>query len=429
MRTSASASFFTVAFAVSGLAHPAVAGITTWTNNNGGTFNVAANWSEGVPGPSDTAQFLSLNAYLVTVTQSAAVDRMVIRSASPSMKLNGQVLTLLGNDRSLPSLAIGPLGFGVSSLNISGGTLVATDVVLSPDGGSGSVTLGGVFGGGHMQCGSVVVGAGASATFAVSTNSSLKTDLLTLGHKTNAPVGISFTSSVESVVYDRLEIGVQTGAQCLVSFGKLTVEGDVAAALEPGGSATINVSGTTGLFRVLGACDLGIAGATTVGFATGGRMVVEGPFTASGATTLQFRLESASTSPVARLELKGPVEFYLGDTDAVGSSTTISAILPTPAIPPIGTLYHMISSIEPVTWPIIDLPATTLTRRYSAQATPHSLDILVAAGLADLNGDNAVTLDDLSVLLDDWGTRGSVADLNGDGIVNGYDLGLFLSVF
>jgi len=53
----------------------------------------------------------------------------------------------------------------------------------------------------------------------------------------------------------------------------------------------------------------------------------------------------------------------------------------------------------------------------------------VARDPADFDGDGAVGPTDLGVLLDAWGSAGSLADLDGDGVVGSPDLGLLLAAW
>src|SRR5579884_3506584 len=45
----------------------------------------------------------------------------------------------------------------------------------------------------------------------------------------------------------------------------------------------------------------------------------------------------------------------------------------------------------------------------------------------DLNGDNVVNVNDLSIILSDYGTTNSAADINGDGTVDVLDMSILLS--
>ena len=52
---------------------------------------------------------------------------------------------------------------------------------------------------------------------------------------------------------------------------------------------------------------------------------------------------------------------------------------------------------------------------------------LVAACVADFNGDGLVNMQDFSAYLDAWGDRADAADVNGDGVVDTRDFAAFLS--
>jgi hypothetical protein len=51
----------------------------------------------------------------------------------------------------------------------------------------------------------------------------------------------------------------------------------------------------------------------------------------------------------------------------------------------------------------------------------------LTAKIGDLNGDNAVNVTDLSILLSNYNTTNAVADINKDNIVNIFDLSILLT--
>jgi len=71
------------------------------------------------------------------------------------------------------------------------------------------------------------------------------------------------------------------------------------------------------------------------------------------------------------------------------------------------------------------LVATDAANNSSAAATLTAATVTAKPG--DLNGDNAVNITDLSILLSNWNTTNVVADINKDGAVNIFDLSILLS--
>ncbi|MBX4197188.1 hypothetical protein KW801_01370 [Candidatus Saccharibacteria bacterium] len=89
------------------------------------------------------------------------------------------------------------------------------------------------------------------------------------------------------------------------------------------------------------------------------------------------------------------------------------------------TLTYTDSSLTSTTSYNYSLVATDAANNSSAAATLTAATVTAKPG--DLNGDNAVNITDLSILLSNWNTTNAVADINKDGIVNIFDLSILLS--
>jgi hypothetical protein len=92
---------------------------------------------------------------------------------------------------------------------------------------------------------------------------------------------------------------------------------------------------------------------------------------------------------------------------------------------PASTLAYNDSGLTNTTSYDYSLVATDAAGNTSAAATLNAATVTAKPG--DLNGDNAVDVTDLSILLTNYNTSNSVADINKDGIVNVFDLSILLS--
>ncbi len=69
------------------LASTAFALTSNWTNTAGGNWNVAGNWSNGVPGPNDTARIAAVGTYTVTLNATADVEMLILGGPSANATL------------------------------------------------------------------------------------------------------------------------------------------------------------------------------------------------------------------------------------------------------------------------------------------------------------------------------------------------------
>ena len=105
---------------------PATAATIAWTNNAGGDYTNAANWSASLPGAADTAAFTLNNSYTVNVSVAAYTNNIINFNAVT----NGNVVLNL-NSNTLTVAAGSGISLGVSTVaatntvTIAGGTLNA----------------------------------------------------------------------------------------------------------------------------------------------------------------------------------------------------------------------------------------------------------------------------------------------------------------
>src|SRR3954463_7844185 len=83
--------------------------VVTWTNTNGGSWNVAENWDlDQVPGVGDTAVITNAGTYVVSVDGGLSLDSLV-----------------LGAGVGTQSLALGQSGFSCSgNLSVNSGAIL-----------------------------------------------------------------------------------------------------------------------------------------------------------------------------------------------------------------------------------------------------------------------------------------------------------------
>jgi len=92
---------------------------------------------------------------------------------------------------------------------------------------------------------------------------------------------------------------------------------------------------------------------------------------------------------------------------------------------PSSTLTYNDTGLTSTTTYNYSLVATDAANNSSAAATLSASTVTAKQG--DLNGDNAVDITDLSILLSNYNTSNAVADINKDGTVNVFDLSILLT--
>ena len=92
---------------------------------------------------------------------------------------------------------------------------------------------------------------------------------------------------------------------------------------------------------------------------------------------------------------------------------------------PTGTLTYSDTGLAGGTTYSYSLVATDAVGNTSPAATLSPTTLNPKPG--DLNGDNAVNITDLSIMLSNFNTANAVADINKDGTVNIFDLSILLS--
>jgi fibronectin-binding autotransporter adhesin len=111
---------------------------STWTNAVSGTFNVATNWTGGVPGTASTAVFNATpNAYTVTFTNSPTNSGLAVQNGIVTFALGGNTYTLTATN----AVNIGNVANQTGQLTIGNGTLQGVTGAIGVNGGTGLMTV------------------------------------------------------------------------------------------------------------------------------------------------------------------------------------------------------------------------------------------------------------------------------------------------
>ncbi len=434
---------FLAPIAAIALGSGSIASETAWTNASGGQFTDAGNWSDGVPGPTDTALFgiPSFNFYNVLLGTSITIDRLVSTTSAPTLNLGGQTLTILGSTPDLPALVVGD-GAGNDVLFVRSGALDVTTALVGPGpDGTGQMTLG-QLGGVAFSIDRLVVGGGGNGVVSLSNfQSSFAASEVIAGEAPGATGTLILSNFGGPNICDgNATFGVAGTGRLWLNVTPFVVTGDLFTALEPGSEGELRLQQFGGDLVVEGDTYFGppaesgaqdgeraIGGQTTLSSIGGPTCLLEGDLIVSSISKVIFRLGVTTETGTPGLIVAGSII----DPDSMLSLVVDTTGSDPGFLPPIGAVYTLATSGPPTIWPMLEVPATTLLRRYEPICTLQSVSVEVFAGLADLNGDQAIDQADLRVLLAAWGpvNRGdpSPADFNGDGIVDGADLGLFLT--
>jgi hypothetical protein len=140
-----------VACACAFVASTAIGGTTTWINPNGGAWNDAANWSDGVPDAADSAVFPALRsgAYAVSLPTGAVAASVTVGDVAP-----GSAVTFVGGSLSIVgALAVADGTNG--ALVLDGATVQSASTLVGASAGSGNVRVqgGSTLGSSYLTCG------------------------------------------------------------------------------------------------------------------------------------------------------------------------------------------------------------------------------------------------------------------------------------
>lgn len=112
---------------------------STWTNAANGTFDVASNWTGGVPGASSTAVFNATPAaYTVSFTNSPTNSILRVDNGNVTFDLNSNTYSLTG----AASVQVGSVAGLTGRLTVIDGTLQSTSANIGVNNGTGFMTVG-----------------------------------------------------------------------------------------------------------------------------------------------------------------------------------------------------------------------------------------------------------------------------------------------
>jgi len=269
----------------------------TWTNLNGGNWNVATNWSPNqVPGPTDSAYITNNGTYTVTLNASATVTNLTLGGTSGTQTFvqNANTLTLNG------ASTAGSNGI----FDLGGGTLSGT----------GTFTVNGPF---SWSSGAINNTGGVTLNGA-SSLSGVGTGAMTLGGPLINAGALTWGGSGQNLV-------VSSGTLTNLAAGTITITTDISA----GNGGGLNSFGNAGLWRKTGG-----TGTTTlsVPFANNGDVQVQsgtldlaaggsasGTFEVSANAALQFVGGTYTLSAASSVTGAGHGIFSSGTINASGT--------------------------------------------------------------------------------------------------------------
>lgn len=111
------------------LVGPTTSGATHWANSSGGQWNVASNWSNGVPGPSSNVVLDAGGTYVVTSTANVDINSLVVDPGVTLLSNPGTLFTVEGGVVDNGTIEAGPFGGGQSSTVDIKGNVTGSGVV------------------------------------------------------------------------------------------------------------------------------------------------------------------------------------------------------------------------------------------------------------------------------------------------------------
>ena len=267
-----------MAIAVAGAALPQLARgqSTTWLTAANGTFNVAANWSNGVPGVGTAAVFSApTTPYTVSFTNSPSSGTLVVANGNLTLALNGNTYSPGG------SVQVGTVSTQTGRLTVNNGTLSSGTASIGGTGANGFVTVGAA--GAWSSSSSVTIGNGGFGDLTLSSGGRATCTNATLANTSTSVANVTVTGSGSN----------------------WTSSGNVNVGL--GGPASVNVlSGGTGQCNTI---QLGVSAGSA------GSMSLSG----AGTTWTATRLSNVGADGSGYLEVRDGAVFT-----ATGNSTSLA---------------------------------------------------------------------------------------------------------
>jgi fibronectin-binding autotransporter adhesin len=334
---------------IASISHHAGAAPINWTNNSGGAFGTAANWTPAsVPAINDEARFELNNTYTVTLSASHTINTLIQSRGDVTLDLNGNTFrqnsttgNTLGTSVQSTTLRITDGTFRPGSLSVGGVAGSTSALVL--DTGSTSILGNGLFHLGSSGTGNLTIQ--NAATLTTSTGAAIGLNPTGVGTATvtglnsrwtinNSPlrIGSAGAGTLNVLSNGRVTTGGLEIGEFLNSIGTLNVSGlnaefiadgtaNIGGAFAPwpAASATINI-GSGGIVGLNGTTNFRSSATVNI---NGGTLNVNTVNVTSGATfnwtagTVNFATGAGITTAL--------LDTLLAGTNTLGANRTLSA--------------------------------------------------------------------------------------------------------
>lgn len=444
----------------------------------------------GVPGVSDIARFNHGTIYTVDFTQDHLTDRVQVRGGfvtfrlSPPSQPGTSYEYMLANESTLtPSIVVGMSANDSAGLNVTGGTLrgaftdvgleggalgmlrvIGADAVLENqwqlrignkgagifdllDGAQASnhvaslATGQGAFGqamisgaGSHWSCSSTLtIGKGGYGSLSINQQGAVSSGSAIIAQQGNSfgDVVVAGAGSLWDVA-GSIDVGTSGYGELLVRDGA-TVSNITFASLgtihawnqQPEIQGAATVRGTDSLWTVNGNFYLGLGAHGSLTLSRGGRLEASGSLFQGGPAqgSSQLRIEIGSSDHYA-----DDPAIHLGGESQWTNDVQVALV--DGFTPAAGDVYRILTAELGGTL-AFDLPELPSPLNWKVVSDGQDVDLHVVdlESFGDLNGDGAIDVSDLLILLAAWGTcpRSCIADLNDDGVVDVSDMLILLA--
>ncbi len=332
---------------------------TAWNTATGGNFNTPGDWTMGVPGSADTAQFNIANTYTVSLDVSPSIT---------SMSVGGSNVTFANS--------VSGRTFSISStLNVNSGGMTlnaATPITMTVSNNSGFNAPVSISNGNQLSLSNAAIGSAHSSNMSVTgPGSSLSAGSIGLGNGSGTTGTLSFSNSASGTLGDVsiATFSAGTGNLFIESRANVSANGmNLATNAIPGTSASVTLTGSATLTQGGGTVSIGASSASqgTMIVSSGGTAVINGGLAIY--STGELDVQSGGIVNVST-----PIYIYSGSGTrgnlvvSTGSSVsqTFGALL-------VGSATGNTAKLQ------IDSTATFTTSTFAATVNP--------TGLIDING-------------------------------------------
>jgi T5SS/PEP-CTERM-associated repeat protein len=259
-----------------------------WTNNSGGPFGVAANWTPvgvppGVPGVNDEARFELNNTYTVTLAAAHTVNTLTQTRGDVTFDLNTNILRFTN----LTNNTLGSAAGLTSTLRITDGLFRPGNLIVGATAGATSNLILDTTSNTTVGTGTLLVGQSGAGNLTLQNGAILTTqngaglgiNAAGVGHAVVSALNTGATWTIETAP---LRIGSSgTGTVDILSNGAVTAFGlEIGENLNSVG--TLSVGGLASSFTTAGIANIGgstptaVATSATLNVAPGGTVTLNG---------------------------------------------------------------------------------------------------------------------------------------------------------